>query len=418
MRPPASSSRAAPGRAILRMLLNRCDGAEISDRLRSVLVIETTPREEIEALLSRLVAEQVLDRVSARAVSLILAGRLDPQDLKQLLPPRKVRARRPEGDPGQAEPTANLLSEGTRVGPCIVGELLYSGPNGNLYRARHAGLGCPLVVKVAAPGRASEQLRNETAALTAITHRNVVRLWDAGTVGSLPYLATECLAASCQQLLGREKRLAPERTFRLARDFARGLRAALRAGFTHGDVKPGNLLVDSHDQGKVADFGLARRTGDVACRPLEPLAGTWQYAAPERFAGYADHRADIYSLALSLYHLLTGVPPVAGRTHRDCLKAHRELVLEPLHWILPGVPREASALLLRMAARDPDQRPTDYDEVIDRLGQVVTRTVAVAGNVPVASREASARAQPDHGQTQPDHGRTQPDHGQDPGDVE
>jgi serine/threonine-protein kinase len=230
-----------------------------------------------------------------------------------------------------------------------------------------------VVVKVAAAGRATEQLHTETAVLSAVLHRNVVRLWDAGTVGSLPFLVTEFLTGSGQDLLRREGRLAPDRGFRMARDFARGLRGALRAGFTHGDVKPGNLLIDSQDRGKVADFGLARRIGEAECRPLEPLAGTWQYAAPERFAGYADHRADIYSLALTLYHLLTGVPPVAGRTHRECLRAHRELVLEPLHWQLPGVPREASALLLRMASRDPDRRPNDYDEVIERLGRLEAR---------------------------------------------
>lgn len=371
MRTATSPSRNPLGRELLRTLLGRCDDPETADQLRAALAAETAGVQEIEALLARLVTEQVLDRVSARAVSLILSGQLDLRDLKQLLPPRRVRARRGGAEAGESpRPERPVLAPGTPAGRCVIGPQLYSGPNCDVYQGTHAGLNCTVVVKVAGPGLAAEQLRNEVAVLSVVADRHVVRLWDAGTVHGAPFLATEYLPTNGLDRLRATGPIPPAEGLRLLRDFASGLRAAFRAGYTHGDVKPGNLLLDAKGVGKVADFGLARRRGETQAQPLEPLAGTWPYAAPERFAGYADHRADLYSLALTTYHLLTGTPPVTGRTYRECLQAHRELALEPLHWHLTGISREASQLLLRMASRDPDQRPNDYDEVIavlDRL---------------------------------------------------
>jgi serine/threonine-protein kinase len=163
--------------------------------------------------------------------------------------------------------------------------------------------------------------------------------------------------------------------FRIARETVRGLRAAFRAGYTHGDVKPGNLLLGADGAVRVADFGLARPVG-AAPSGLDRIDGSWPYLAPERFEGGGDHRADVYALGLTLYHLLSGTPPVGGATPAECRARHRSLALEPLHWWLPDVSRAASALVLRMAARNPDDRPADYDALLAELLRLSPRPAA------------------------------------------
>jgi serine/threonine-protein kinase len=230
------------------------------------------------------------------------------------------------------------------------------------------GLGFPVVVKIAGQGRAAEQLRTEAATLSEIAHPNVVRLWDAGTHDEVPFLTTEYLArGSLKDEVARRGSLPAHEVLQMACDVVRGLRATLAVGFVHGDVKPGNLLLASNGTAKVADFGTSTRVNAEGIAVGDVVRGSWQYLAPERFGGIFDHRVDIYSLGLTIYYLLTGSPPVVASTPREALKAHRELTLEPLHWTVPQVSREASALFLKMAARDPDDRPANYDQLLADL---------------------------------------------------
>jgi serine/threonine-protein kinase len=318
------------------------------------------------AVVRELVQSRVLDRVSARAAYLAANGRFDPRDLRELLPPRQVKALPARPPAAETENSAPDFPPGTTVGPCVVGAVLYAGPHGRVYAAAHAALTRPVAVKVATTGAASDRLAAESAALAAVTHPNVVRLWDAGRCGPFPFLVLERLGESLAAVSARG-RVGPRRALRFARDAARGLRAAHRAGFVHGDVKPGNLLLGADGGVKVADFGLAR---PADAPPGDAVAGSWPYLAPECFDGGGDHRADVYALGLTLHQLLSGAAPVTGTTFEACRAAHRKLSLEPLHWWLPGVTRAASAAVLKMAARDPDARFTDYDELLAELARL------------------------------------------------
>jgi len=354
---------------VRRILLDLCSDFEFSDETASLVADPTEGPATAIPLLQRLVQARVLDRIAARVAYLIAAGELDPRDLKETLPPRPLRARPASGArterPQEQPPT---LEAGQRIGRSVIEGLLCSGPHGAVYRATHAGLGCPVVVKIAGQAEAAEQLRTETTTLSEITHRNVVRLWDAGTHGEFPFITTEYLArGSLKDELARRGPLPASEVLGVAFDAARGLRAVLASGFVHGDVKPGNLLLAADGTVKVADFGTARRVNAEGIVAGEVLRGSWPYLAPERFGESSDHRGDIYSLGLTIYHLLTGVPPVVASTPRECLRLHRELALEPLHWTVAGVSRDASVLFLKMAARDPDARPATYDELLADL---------------------------------------------------
>lgn len=327
--------------------------------------VDGSPDDSGVALLGRLVRDRVLDRVAARAAVLAAAGEFDHRDLKQLMPAPAVAPRRSPPPTAAESGRPEYLRPGTTVGRCDLGRALHRGPHGAVYAAVHRDLGLPVVVKAAAPGPPAEQLAVEAGVLARLTHPNVVRLWDAGRHGDTPFLVLERLGPSLRAVAAGGP-LRPDRAFRFARQAARGLRAAHRAGYTHGDVKPGNLLLGHGRVVRVADFGLARRVGgpDPAA---DRVAGSWPYMAPERFAGAGDHRADVYALGLTIYQLLSGRPPVVGDTAAACYAAHRALALEPLHWWLPGVSRAASAVVLRMTARDPDRRHADYDTLLSDL---------------------------------------------------
>lgn len=252
------------------------------------------------------------------------------------------------------------------VGPCVIESALHLGPHARVYAATHVALNRPVVVKLARTRYASEQLAVEAGALAQVAHPNVVRLWDSGRHGPFPFLVLERLGESLAVVSARG-RMKPRRALRRVCDAVRGLRAAFRVGCIHGDVKPSNLLLTANGVVKVADFGLARAPD---APPADTVAGSWPYLAPERFDGGGDHRADIYALGLTLYQLLSGRPPVAATTFEACRAAHRNLNLEPLHWWLPGVSRATSALVLKMAARDPDARFANHDELLAELARL------------------------------------------------
>jgi serine/threonine protein kinase len=325
-------------------------------------MVPSGPNADVVPALERFVAERQLDRVSARAAWLVSVGQLDARDLRQLLPVTvgivaRNQAAAPAGALGSA---VRRLTTGVTVGRYTVETLLGTGGSGAVYAARHPALGIRVAVKVVAdPARAAA----EVDSLRAVIHRNVPRLWDTGVSPFGSYLVLEFAGGgSLSDRLKRNRLVAPRTAFRVARQVLRGLRAAQRVGYTHGDVKPGNILRNGRDF-QLADFGLAERIGGGGV-PVERVYGSWSYLAPERFADAGDSRGDLYSLALTLCHLLTGQPPVAATTFAAAAREHRKLQLEPLHWTVPGVDRDQSAAIRRMAAQDPADRPTDYAELI------------------------------------------------------
>jgi serine/threonine-protein kinase len=309
-------------------------------------------------VLARCVGDRRLDRVSARAAWLLCEGKLDPRDLRQLIPAGIGVGSRRHAQPvvGEGPPTP---TRGAAVGRYTLGRQLGVGGSGRVFLSRHPALGVRVAVKVVTDATRAVA---EVDALTAVCHPNVIRLWDTGRSEYGRHLILGYAAGgSVLSLLRAGRPVSPRVAFRAARHALRGLAAARAAGFTHGDVKPANILRQDRTF-VLADFGLAERVGGGG--PVERVYGSWAYLAPERFDGHGDHRADLYSLALTLYHLLAGVPPVAADTFAAASRAHHTLKLEPLHWTVPGVSREQSAVLRQMAARDPATRPAEFTDLI------------------------------------------------------
>jgi serine/threonine-protein kinase len=173
---------------------------------------------------------------------------------------------------------------------------------------------------------------------------------------------------------------------------ARGLEHAHSQGIIHRDIKPANLLLDANGTVKILDMGLARI--QEASNPVAPDAdtapltqtgsqmGTVDFMSPEQAVDsrLADHTADVYSLGITLYFLITAQPASGGETPMARILAHREAPLPSLRAARPQVPPQIDAIFQRMAAKKKEARYQSMTDVIRDLGnwRNVTSTAAAS----------------------------------------
>jgi len=207
-------------------------------------------------------------------------------------------------------------------------EYLGRGGMGIVYKARQKTLGRLVALKLLAPERANdpsfaERFAREGQALAALNHPNIVAVYDFGQAGGFYFLLMEFVdGVNLRQLLNARK-LTPKEALSIVPPVCDALQCAHDHGIVHRDIKPENLLINKAGAVKIADFGIAKIVArDSAHEPgtegspreaRTTTFGTPDYAAPEQHdAGAAlDHRADIYSLGVVLYEMLTGERPSA-----------------------------------------------------------------------------------------------------------
>jgi len=199
-------------------------------------------------------------------------------------------------------------------------ECLGRGGMGVVYKARQKSLNRLVALKILAPERADDpqfavRFEKEAHALAALNHPNIVGVHDFGEAGGFYFLLMEFVdGVNLRQLL-LSKRLTPKEAFSIVPPVCDALQCAHDHGIVHRDIKPENLLMDKAGTVKIADFGIAKIVGDSEQQdstvPTDGTMGqgTPDYAAPEQQNGTADHRADIYSLGVVLYEMLTGERP-------------------------------------------------------------------------------------------------------------
>lgn len=198
-------------------------------------------------------------------------------------------------------------------------ECLGRGGMGVVYKARQRSLNRLVALKLIAPERVqdtkfAERFAREAQALARLNHSNIVTIHDFGEAGGFFYLLMEFVdGVNLRQLL-RARKLEPAEALAIVPAVCEALQYAHDSGIVHCDIKPENLLLDKKGRVKIADFGIAKMLGaepsNAGLAESQP-AGTPQYMAPEQRGQTptADHRADIYSLGVVLYELLTGDLP-------------------------------------------------------------------------------------------------------------
>ncbi len=200
-------------------------------------------------------------------------------------------------------------------------ELVGRGGMGLVYKARQPRLDRTVALKILAPEVMSqpafaERFLREARALARLNHPNVVAVHDFGEVNGRYFLVMEYVEGAHLRQLIELGRLRAADALRLVPEICAGLQYAHEQGIVHRDIKPENILVDANGRPKIADFGLVKVLGqdedDWRLTRASQVMGTPQYMAPEQMhrPRDVDHRADIYSLGVVLYEMLTAELPV------------------------------------------------------------------------------------------------------------
>jgi YVTN family beta-propeller protein len=222
----------------------------------------------------------------------------------------------------------------------------------------------PVALKILSPELAAEvsfreRFLTESRLAASIDHPNIVPVYDAGEVAGELFIAMRYVEGRDLRRFLRDDRPTPERAIAICSQVADALDAAHERGLVHRDVKPSNVLLDSHEHAYLADFGLTRRLADRDRLAAEARSlGTIDYMAPEQIRGEeVDGRADVYSLGCLLYECLTGEPPFPRVSDAAVLFAHLEE--EPPH--PPGL----EEVMPKALAKSPEDRYQSGHELVD-----------------------------------------------------
>jgi len=267
-----------------------------------------------------------------------------------------------------------LLAEGTVLADRyeILG-LIGRGGMGAVYKAYDRELHRQVALKTIRADLASqrqilERFKREVNVCSRITHRNVVRVYDLGTAGRLRFLTMEFVEGkSLDQIIGPDG-LPPEKVATILRQICLGLDAAHEQGVVHRDLKPQNIMVESHGRVAVMDFGLASTTEGGCLTRLGALLGTPDYMSPEQALGHKlDQRSDIFSLGIIAYEMLTGKAPFQSETAIASLVARtRERAPAPRE-INATVPEGLSRIVHHCLATNPAERYSTVKETLSDL---------------------------------------------------
>jgi serine/threonine-protein kinase len=224
----------------------------------------------------------------------------------------------------------------------------------------------------------------EARAAAALSHPNIVTLFDAGQEadGSY-YLTMELLEGfGLDKLLEKRGRLSPRDAVRIAVQIAKGLQFAHEKGVVHRDIKTANLFFTKDRVVKIMDFGLAKMTEEVR-RSATVIGGTPYYMAPEQAAGQkVDHRADLYALGVTLFELVTGSVPFR---EGDVTHQHRHTPAPDPRGRVADLPEPLAALILQLMAKMPDQRPATTADVVRALEKLLAQLGGAAPGTSGAS---------------------------------
>jgi len=255
----------------------------------------------------------------------------------------------------------------------VTGELLggrYSildtigeGGMATVYRARDGFLQRTVAIKVLRPQYASdaefrERFRREAQSAAALSHPNIVNVYDVGREDGSNYIVMECVdGRTLNDIIVSEGRLSVDRTADYSAQILEALDHAHANGVIHRDIKPHNILITRDGRVKVTDFGIARAVSASALTETGRVIGTVNYTSPEQARGApATAESDIYSLGVVMYEMLTGRLPFAGDTPVAVALKHVQEDPVPISLLNPSVPPEFERVVMRALAKNPEDR--------------------------------------------------------------
>ncbi len=303
-----------------------------------------------------------------------------------------------DSDNGAADPTklidlndsfdTSLIKPSTipgvlgKLGKYQIQGVIGEGAMGIMFKALDETLGRTVAIKalkrqLCTSERARRRFVREARSAAAVSHPNVVTVFEVNETETCPYLVMEYVAGGTLRQYIREKgRLPAAEVVSLSKGIAEGLAAAHQHGVIHRDIKPANLLLEpSAVRVKISDFGLARAAvGDVDLTSHGLAVGTPSYMSPEQVKGEKlDCRSDLFSLGCVIYAMITGGTPFRGDSQFDIARRIMDCDPPPLDQVVPETPPFLVALTKRLLAKNVDERVASADEAAKHLGNFVAR---------------------------------------------
>lgn len=257
---------------------------------------------------------------------------------------------------------------------------------GEVHLARDELLDREVALKVPRGPQASsmefaERFRREARHVAALSHPNIVRVFDAGEApDGTPYMAMEYVPGGTLRDRLLEKGPLPARAAAsVALQISAALRAAHASGVIHRDVKPENVLVSENGDAKVADFGIARATDATVMTHGNRVLGTVRYLSPEQAMGEpVGPASDLYSLGIVLYEMLTGEVPFEAEGPLAVAMRHLTQEPRPVRELDPSVPAPLEAITLKLLKKRPEDRYGSAEALAEDLERFLSGEVALS----------------------------------------
>jgi serine/threonine-protein kinase len=266
------------------------------------------------------------------------------------------------------------------------------GAMAEVYLARQLSLGRQVALKVLNAELAREpnyvrRFHHEARAAAALVHGGIVQIYEVGDQDGIHYIAQEYVdGRNLGELIRSHGSLAPQLALDILRQVAAALAKAASEGIVHRDIKPENIMLARSGEVKVADFGLARvqadhpaaGAGGANLTQVGVTMGTPLYMSPEQIEGRdIDSRSDIYSLGVTAYHMLAGMPPFTGDSPISVAVQHLNQPAAPLPVAgLSEAGAKLSHIIARMMAKKPADRHDDPASLLAELNALAAEAAA------------------------------------------
>ncbi|BBM83899.1 serine/threonine protein kinase [Candidatus Uabimicrobium amorphum] len=247
-------------------------------------------------------------------------------------------------------------------------KLLGKGGTGDVYLAKQQPLGRLVALKVTPTSHPTLKLDpqkplGEAKILAALQHPNIVSIYDVGQEEDFHYIAIEYISKGSLKQKVDHDGLSEMQAWAIALQICQALQAALQEGIVHNDIKPENILMVRGDFIKLTDFGISEVLANK--RESEVILGTPGYISPEKYTGEsADFRADIYSLGVTMYYILTGEHVFVGESPEDIQQKHQNSLIKPPTMHNPSVSYTSSIILGKMLQKNPEDRYQSYGDLM------------------------------------------------------
>jgi serine/threonine protein kinase/tetratricopeptide (TPR) repeat protein len=272
-------------------------------------------------------------------------------------------------------------------------EKVGQGGMGEVYLAEDTKLNRKVALKFLPLQYVSDQdlkirFKREAQAAAALNHPNIITIHEVGEDEGRPYMAMEYVGGgSLKDLIGADKMSVAQVTH-LAAQISEGLTRAHQSGIVHRDIKPQNILIDADGRPRICDFGLAKLRREVMLTQTGTTLGTIAYMSPEQARGeQVDHRADIWSLGVVIYEMLTGQRPFKGDHDQAVIYAILNNQPESISGIRPDAPDVLVRIIDKAMAKSPDERYQNVAEMVSELRSLMTELDSQSTKTVKAERE-------------------------------